>query len=100
MSHHSDSSFLGGDGGQLDAILGLRKELEGMRLGATGQFPDGQLAPHDEGEIRFAIAADPSTGKVLIDFGKPVRSLGLTAAQASDLADLLVEKSLKARGIS
>ena len=71
-----------------------------LGLGATGRFPEGQLCVHDEGEIRFAIAADPKNGKVLIDFGKPVHSLGLTTEQAIELAEMLTAKAWAARGIT
>ena len=56
--------------------------------------------PDDEGEIRFAVAADTEAGKVLIDFGKPVRSLGMTAEQAQGLVDLLQKKVWALRGIA
>lgn len=68
-------------------------------LGATGLFPEGRYGDHDEGEIRFAIAADPQEGKVLIDFGKPVHSLGMTIDQAVELADAIQKKAWEARGI-
>jgi hypothetical protein len=99
MSHHSESSLFKPDPEHQRAMLGLREEMENMRLGATGEYPDGKIGENDEGELRFAIAADPATGKVFIDFGKSIRSLGLTAKQASDFADMLVAKSLVARGI-
>jgi hypothetical protein len=31
------------------------------KIGATGRFPLGKLTPADKGELRFAVAADPST---------------------------------------
>jgi len=79
---------------------GLPNELRSMILGATGQYPHGQYNAHDEGEIRFAVAADTRAQRVLVDFGKPVHSLGLTGEQASELADLLHTKALELRGIT
>lgn len=90
MSHHMN-----------EMSADLRKYLNiPDDLGATGAFPRGQLCPEDEGEIRIAIAADPRTGTVLIDFGKPIASIGFSAEQASDLADLLAAKALEVRGVT
>lgn len=69
------------------------------KLGATGSFPDGKYCRNDEGEIRFAVAADPVKQLVLIDFGKPVHSLGMTPDQAVELADLIHRKAWECRGI-
>lgn len=69
------------------------------KLGATGQYPRGQLTHADEGEIQFAIGSDPRTGKVIIDFGKPVAWLGMDAADAERLAAKLLEHAAKAKGV-
>lgn len=90
MAHHNfETSDLG---------KYLSREDKGT-LGATGAFPNGSYAPRDEGEIRFAVAADPSKGVVLVDFGKPVHSLGMTAKQAEELAETLRKKAWECRGI-
>ena len=64
-----------------------------QRLGATGRYPLGKLGDHDEGEIAFAVAADPKSKKVLIDFGKPVAFIGMTGAQAAELGRMLISKA-------
>lgn len=87
MSHHSDIPF----GDDLARKLGL---------GATGRYPRGKLCEHDEGEIKIGIAADPANGVVVIDFGKSVRSLGLTPDEAKDIADLLTSKAFECRGVT
>lgn len=108
MAHHNfelsdELSKLFKDAGQPEGIDEardrLREELESIRLGATGQYPNGQYGKHDEGEIRFAVAADKARGVVLIDFGKPIHSLGITHEQAAELADLLRAKAWECRGI-
>lgn len=86
MAHHSESSFFGADD-------------ENTKFGATHRFPDGKLCDHDEGEIQYGVAADPKRQIVLIDFGKPVRSIGFTPEQASDLAEALTRKAWECRGI-
>lgn len=68
------------------------------RIGATGRFPEGKLGQHDEGEIAFAVAADPKHKKVLIDFGKPVAFLGMNADQAIALGEMLIAKAGELKG--
>lgn len=84
MAHHS-----GSDRGMSDE---LRKALG---LGATGRYPQGQLAPEDEGEIKIAVAADTARGKVVVDFGKPVAWMGFDPQQALALADSIRAKAVR-----
>lgn len=62
-------------------------------LGATQRFPEGKLKADDEGELRFAVGTHPQTKKVIIQWGKPVSWIGMTAAQALDLADSLQKQA-------
>jgi len=62
-------------------------------FGATGRYPMGTYSENDEGEIRFGVAADKRNKKVLVDFGKPVHSLGMTPEQALELAASLKAKA-------
>jgi len=86
MSNHSS-------GYPEEASTPLLRELirsaQEDKLGATNIFPGGKLDASDEGELKFAIAADSSVQKVLFNFGKPVVWFGLTKAQALELADTL-----------
>lgn len=67
---------------------------DGPQLGATGQFPDGQLSDNDEGEIMIGIAV--YRGRVLINFGKPVQGVGLTPEQAEHIGRDLLNKAREA----
>lgn len=60
-------------------------------LGPTGHFPDGKLADNDEGGIQFGITT--IGGRVVIDFGKPIRTIGLTRDESVRLANYLFEKA-------
>lgn len=62
------------------------------QLGATGRFPLGKLTPDDEGELRMAIAADPTTKTIILDFGKPVAWLGLPRDDARTLAETILRR--------
>ena len=97
MAHHNFDSDMSKELRRLVGDLDDLKRSE--KLGATGEYPHGRYGKHDEGEIRFAIAADRQQRKVLIDFGKPVHSLGMTPEQASELAELLIAKAMQAKGI-
>ena len=66
--------------------------------GPTGRFPYGKIhEDDDEGEIKIGFAADRNTETVYIDFGTPVRSLGMRPEQAEALAALLLAKAMEAR---
>lgn len=70
-----------------------------MGLGATGNYPNGKLDEHDEGEIKIAITADTANKIVSVDFGKSVTWIGFTPDQARELADMLTDKAFECRGI-
>lgn len=74
----------------------LRITIEHLKeqLGPTGRFPEGKLNPDDEGEIAIGVAY--VEGKVVFDFGKPIRSLGLTPKQAFEIAGLLQRQARRA----
>lgn len=93
MSNHFSDSNLIPDAYLKTIQAKLADSREQHALGATGRFPDGKLGDYDEGEIAFAIAADPNAKKVLIDFGKPVAFLGMTKAQAIELGQLLIRRA-------
>lgn len=59
-------------------------------LGPTGDFPAGKLAPQDEGGLMMGITC--FNGRLIIDFGKPVHSVGFTKKEALEFA-----KTLQAR---
>ena len=59
-------------------------------LGPTGDFPAGKIAPQDEGGLMIGITS--FNGRLILDFGKPVHSIGFTKKEALEFA-----KALKAR---
>ena len=60
-----------------------------LGLGATGEFPEGQLTEQDEGELKFAVGY--TEGKVVIDFGTPVSWVGMHPNQAKEFARLILK---------
>lgn len=64
--------------------------------GPTGDFPDGQLGPDDAGALALSVGV--VEGRIVVDFGKDVRWLGLEPAQAYGLAQALLEAARRATG--
>ncbi len=61
-------------------------------LGPTNDFPHGRLVPHDEGGLMFGVTV--FNGRVIFDFGKPIRSIGFTREGALELAELIKQRAM------
>lgn len=68
------------------------KSLE-EELGPTGGYPDGKIVPHDEGGLMFGVTV--FSGRVVFDFGKPIRSIGFTREGALELAELIKRRAMQ-----
>jgi hypothetical protein len=80
-----------------DPLRERQQELaKQLGLGPTGQFPDGKLSENDEGELLFAITI--YKGTVVINFGKPIASMGLSPEQALVLARALRRRANEIQG--
>lgn len=66
---------------------------KGHEPGATGRFPDGKLDPMDEGELQFRIGS--IDGRLVIDFGKPIHSIGFTKDEALNIGQAIIDRALK-----
>ena len=73
----------------------IQKMMRDLRLGPTGEFPQGKLTDDDEGEIRIAVGQ--LNGKVVIDFGKPTAWIGFDPEQADAIADSLHQHATELR---
>lgn len=64
------------------------KELDKLHsnLGATGKFPHGKLTRKDEGEIKFSVGLSMDKKRVVLNFGKAVRWVGMSRNQALDVS--------------
>ena len=79
---------------EMSPSAALKKMSESF--GATGEYPKGKIAPHDEGAIRFGVAAHE--GKVIIEFGTRVHFLGMDPEHAEAFAQSLLDKAREAMG--
>jgi len=68
----------------------MKVEMQ-QALGPTGQFPGGKLTTNDEGEIAFAVGI--LKGKVIVNFGTPIASLGMSPKEARQLAMSLLQNA-------
>jgi len=71
----------------------IATQFREAQLGPTGKFPAGHLTDTDEGEIVIGITS--FKGKVVMNFGKPIVTLGFTAKQARQIANTLRQHANK-----
>jgi hypothetical protein len=98
MSHHGEQPFFSDEHHthNIDELSATNEKMRqlfvdaGIKLGATGEHPEGKLKDDDDGEIRIAIGHTP--GKVVMDFGeKPIKWIGFNPVQARQIAMTLME---------
>lgn len=63
------------------------------KLGKTNDFPRGKFNQHDEGGLNIGIFTKDKT--IIIDFGTPVKWIGLDKQTALSLATNLFERANK-----
>lgn len=61
-------------------------EVAEEKLGSTGEFPRGKIAPDDQGEISFRVGSDVENDVVRVEFGQPVAWLAMPPKNALKLA--------------
>lgn len=71
-------------------------EMHEAMKGIFGEYPDGKLSPDDEGGL--AMAVGHVSGRVKLQFPKPVAWIALSPDDAIALAQLLIDHA-KAAGL-
>ena len=66
----------------------IRKQTKALNLGATREYPRGKLVDHDEGGIKISMGTYKNT--VVVNFGTPVRSIGLSRVEALEFARIIM----------
>ena len=66
------------------------KEIDELRLGPSGKFPPEKLSAKDEGQIKFSVGLSMDKKRVVINFGKKVRWVGMNRNQAIDVGKAIV----------
>jgi hypothetical protein len=90
LSHHGDQPPKLSK--QMDELL-KRFVAQGSGKPPPREYPEGRIGAHDEGALVFKVAADRSTGTVIIDFNKPVAFIGLKPRDIAALVKVLIEKA-------
>jgi hypothetical protein len=65
-------------------------------IGPTGEYSAGKYTENDKGDIAVGVRADPSTRKVVLKFGTPVKWVAITPEDVTGFAWSLI---IKARAI-
>lgn len=65
------------------------------KLGATGDYPKGNMHATDEGGLRMGIGI--VNGRIVFNFGTPVAWIGFGADEALKIAAALMEKANELR---
>lgn len=98
MGHHAGQPFANFDDEETKKLfeqLRLNSMSDNKRnpldLGPTGKFPDGKIADNDEGEIKIGITT--MEGRIVVDFGKSIHTVGFTADQALGIAEVLIKRA-------
>ena len=81
-----------------DFLSEFRRQFGFSRKSGTREWPEGRIDPTDDGKFQMGVRV--IKGRVVIAFDRPMDWVGMTAAEASDLADVLRTRSLEARGIT
>ena len=76
----------------------MKRLLEQFEGKAKREYSAGRIAPDDDGDIAFGIAADPQHKRVIVRFGKPVEWIGFPPEQAIALAEMLIAKAREVSG--
>lgn len=83
-SHHADDR-------QTELMKRFIEQAE--KVGPQREYPRGRLGAEDDGALAFAIAADPKTKTVVINFNKPVKWFGMGPKEVEGLVNLLLAKA-------
>lgn len=65
---------------------------------AQRKWPEGRIAPEDDGQLAIMIAADFVKNVVMFEFGKPVAWLAMSPEQAKELGELMVKRAKELLG--
>jgi hypothetical protein len=97
MSHSSEPI----DGrGMADFLDDFRRKFgfkRGSGKGSPRSWPNGRMDATDDGAFQMGVSV--VKGRVVMCFDRPMDWVAMTPQEASDLADVLVQRGLEARGI-
>jgi hypothetical protein len=83
------------DKGKLEENLSQKfKELDKLRAKEPdGKLPPIRLTPQDQGDIRFSVGISMDKKRVVINFGKQIRWVGMNRNQAIEVGRALIKSA-------
>lgn len=84
VSHHGDNPE-----DQTRLYEMFDKQMSGNYL---REFPEGRLSAEDDGAMVFAVAADRQHKRIIIQFPKPTKWIGLTPEDANEFINMLKDR--------
>lgn len=70
------------------------KELDKLRAKEPdGKLPPIRLTPQDQGDIRFSVGVSMDKKRVVINFGKQIRWVGMSRNQAIEVGRALIKSA-------
>jgi hypothetical protein len=78
----------------------IKRFVEQLGGNYEKQFPDGKISDDDEGDLAFAIAADPRRQLIIIRFAQPTHWFAMGPEQAEQVIGHLNDKLLELKGIA
>ena len=82
----------------------MKKAMDLFRKQLTGkydrEYPAGRISGDDDGAIAMAIAVDPKTRTIIIQYAEPTKWVGLKLNDAEQLRHLLSQKIAQLKGFS
>ena len=67
--------------------------MKKIKLGATGDYPQGRISETDEGGLQMAIFKTKDKSNLIIEFGTPVQWLGMPVDEAKAFALSILKKA-------
>lgn len=69
-------------------------EIDKLRTGQPdGKLPPIRLTPQDQGDIRFSVGVSMDKKRVVINFGKQIRWVGMNRNQAIEVGRALIKSA-------
>lgn len=69
----------------------MKRLLDQFESRARREWSQGRINSDDEGDLAMAVTADKEHGVVILDFGKPVKWVGLPPQNVAQLVEMLIK---------
>ena len=74
-----------------ESELKKKFNIDELPLGPTGKFPPQKLSAKDAGEIKFSVGLSMDKKRTILNFGNPVRWIGMSRNQAIEVGRAIIK---------